>query len=365
MPVTISHLLEHLGRLAPWDKAGGWDPVGLQLGDPARTARSVAVVHEITEAAVDRLVAEPVDLVVAYHPLLFQPTTRLVSGRSATGRAFRLVEAGVALAVVHTAFDVAPGGAADALATALDLGEPRPFGPSWGPDTVTVVTFVPPPSTAAVTAAMAGAGAGTIGNYSACSFRSGGEGSYTAGESTDPTIGEAGSTHRTAEDRVEMVAPKRSLDAVVAALVGAHPYEEPAYTVYESRGNAGFIGRQGRLEQPRTLAAFAAVVESVLGGVIRVGGDLDRRIETVGVVPGSGGSFLGSVTGCDAVVTGDVTHHVARQALDRGLAVIDPGHAATERPGISRLYAAISQIVDAPVDLTDLAADPWEPAWKR
>jgi dinuclear metal center YbgI/SA1388 family protein len=364
MPITVDDAVAALGRTAPWGKAGGWDPVGLQLGDPHATVSSIAVAHELTEAVVDRLVARPVDRVVAYHPLLFRPTTRLVAGSSATGRAFRLVAAGIAVAVVHTAFDVAPGGGADALADALALGEVRPFGPNWGPDTVKVVTFVPVEHADAVAAAAAGVGAGVIGNYSACSFRTPGIGTFLAGDGANPVTGDIGALSAEEEIRLEMVAPGSAVDRVVAAVAAAHPYEEPAYDVYDVRGNAGFIGRTGRLPAPTPLRDLAARVAGRLGGTLRVAGDRDAPVSTVAVIPGSGGSFLAGTGGVDVVVTGDVGHHQARESLDRGTAVVDPGHAATERPGMARLYAAVAQIVDDPVDLSDLAADPWEPVWK-
>ncbi len=81
----------------------------------------------------------------------------------------------------------------------------------------------------------------------------------------------------------------------------------------------------------------------------------------VAVVPGSGRSFLGHARGADVLVTGDIGHHDARQAAEAGLAVIDPGHAATERPGLRRLYAAVAQIAADVVDLTGVDADPWQP----
>lgn len=356
----VADVVAALGAVAPLAKAAGWDPVGLQLGDDDAAASRVAVCHEVTEAVVARAVADAVDLLVTYHPLLFRPTTRLVADRSASGRAFRLIGAGVALAVVHTAYDVAAGGAADALAAALHLADVTPFGPSWGADAVKVVVFVPEDHADAVAAAMASAGAGTIGNYSACSFRSSGFGAFHAGDTTQPAAGTAGADNIEPEVRLEMVAPTSLLDRVVSSLVAAHPYEEPAFDVYEQRGNAGFVGRRGKLPDAAKLGDLAATVRQRLGGSLRIAGDREELIERVAVVPGSGGGFLAAAGNVDVIVTGDIGHHTARQALDRGVAVVDPGHAATERPGVASLYAAVARIVDDPVDLTGLDADPWE-----
>lgn len=110
------------------DTAAVWDPVGLQLGDPEAEVASIAVCHEVTEQVVARLEGSPVDLLVTYHPLLFEPVNRVLAGRTPSARAFRLLRAKVNLLVTHTDFDAAPGGAADALAGALRLRDPVPFG---------------------------------------------------------------------------------------------------------------------------------------------------------------------------------------------------------------------------------------------
>lgn len=41
------------------------------------------------------------------------------------------------------------------------------------------------------------------------------------------------------------------------------------------------------------------------------------------------------------IVTGDISYHEALDARERGLAIIDAGHAATEKPVINRLAALI------------------------
>ncbi len=342
-------MLAALDRVAPWGQAFGWDPVGLQLGDTAAPAGRVAVCHEVTEAVVAAVEADPPDLLVTYHPLLFRPTTRLVAGRSPAGRAWRLVRAGVAVAVAHTNFDAAPGGTADALAAALGLEAVTGIGPVWGADSVKIVTFAPEGAADAVTSALAAAGAGDVGNSTACSFR-------TAGVST----GRRGGADAVPEVRIEMVAPASRVDAVIAALAAAHPDGQPAYDVYERRGDAGFVGRVGGV-RPRRLGELAATVAAACGGVLRVAGDPAAEIARVAVVPGAGSDYAGAsrAAGADVLVTGDVTHHRARAALDRGLAVIDPGHAPSERPGVRNLYAAIRDAVGDAIDLTGHGASPW------
>ncbi len=345
----------------PFQRAAEWDVTGLQLGDPSRSVRTVAVCHEVTEAVVEAAEIRRPDLLVTYHPLLFTPTNRMTAGRSPAGRAFRLVEAGVALAVVHTAFDVARGGCADALASALALDSVRGFGHLQGASQVKVAVFVPPADADAVATAMTSAGAGTIGNYSGCGFRTMGFGSFTAGDSTSPVIGELGRPAVTDEVRLEMIAPTRLLDRVLSAVVAVHPYEEPAYDVFEVHANLGFSGRIGLLGGSTPLGDFAEAVGVALQApALRVSGE-ERLVSTVAVLPGSGSSMISAAAaaGADVFVTGDVSHHRAVEALDRGMAVVDAGHAPTERPGVRRLVDLVGATADV-VDLTSLDPTPWQ-----
>lgn len=352
---VIADILTALDEVAPFDRAIGWDIVGLQVGDSAAEVDAVAVCHDATGPVADAAIEASVGLLISYHPLLFRPTRTFTNGPDATGRAFRLAAAGVAVATVHTAFDVAPGGAADALAAAVGIVDPAGFGPMWGGDSAKVVAFVPAEEADAVAAAMAAAGGGTIGNYSSCSFRSEGVGKYTAGPGADPTVGMQGANTLN-EIRLEMNAPAGSVDAVVAALVAAHPYEEPAYDVYARRGDAAMLGRQGPIAAV-TLGDLAAAVAETLSCTPRVAGDMNRQVSSAAVLPGAGGDFI-TTAAADVVITGDVRHHEARLAMESGMAVIDAGHAATERPGVRALYSAVSQVAET-VDLTAVDADPW------
>jgi dinuclear metal center YbgI/SA1388 family protein len=360
--LRVRDLLDALARRAPVEKAAAWDPVGLQLGDPGAPVRAIAVCHEVTEAVLGSLEEDRVDLLVTYHPLLFRPVRNLVAGSGAGGRAFRLIRADVALACAHTNFDVAPGGAADALAESLGLRELEGFGPLYGTETEKVVTFVPEGDADRVLDAVVAAGAGTIGNYTHCSFRAAGTGTFYAAEGTDPVVGTRGELNREPEVRMEFVTPRARLEEVLSALVTAHPYEEPAYDVYARRGDAGLVGRIGAVERDLTLGALVGELADALGpAVVRFAGDPTQSVRRVAVVPGAGADFLAlaAARGADAMVTGDVSHHRAREALDRGMAVVDPGHAATERPGVRRLLEFVEGLGVPCRSLLDLDPDPW------
>jgi dinuclear metal center YbgI/SA1388 family protein len=346
--VNVGEFVHRLAARTHPERAAAWDAVGLQVGDPSAPIRMHRVVHEVTEAVTQRLEAEPVDLVVTYHPLLFRPTTRLVPGRSPAGRASRLLRAGVAVIVTHSDFDAMPGGMSDAMADALGLTDVRGFAPVTGVDQIKVVTFVPTQAVPAIIEALSEAGAGRIGDYERCAFTVDGVGRFVAGDSTNPAAGTAGQPNAEPEVRVEMVAPQQRLGSIVEALTATHPYEEPAFDVYPVASNHALGGRVG---------AFAGSWDDLLDRAIDVfqpdglrtaRAGAERAQLRVAVSPGSGESRIGAAAdnGCDVLVTGDISHHRMVEATDRGLSIVDVGHAASERPGMARLHAVVAEIVN-------------------
>jgi hypothetical protein len=96
-----------------------------------------------------------------------------------------------------------------------------------------LVVFVPEGSLDAVRDALFSAGAGRIGEYEHCSWYTHGTGTFLAGEAADPSIGERGREERVPELRLETVFPDERHEDVVTALRSAHPYEKPAFDVYQ------------------------------------------------------------------------------------------------------------------------------------
>jgi hypothetical protein len=95
-----------------------------------------------------------------------------------------------------------------------------------------LVWFVPEEALDATREAVFAGGAGRIGDYERCCWYTAGTGTFQGSAGTSPAVGEAGREERTPELRVETVVPAERADAVIAALVEAHPYEEVAYDLY-------------------------------------------------------------------------------------------------------------------------------------
>jgi hypothetical protein len=97
---------------------------------------------------------------------------------------------------------------------------------------VKLVWFVPMDALDVTCEAVFEAGGGRIGEYERCSWYTAGTGTFLGSEETHPALGERGREEHVAELRVETVVLEEDLEDAVAALLAAHPYEEPAYDVY-------------------------------------------------------------------------------------------------------------------------------------
>ena len=98
-----------------------------------------------------------------------------------------------------------------------------------------------------------------------------------------------------------------------------------------------------------TLGAFAEYVEKQLGGPVRRYGDLARPVYRVAVLGGAGEDYTAqalAAAGADVYVTGEMAYHKGLDAAENGLCVLEAGHAATERPGILALAAALQKAAD-------------------
>ena len=346
--------------------AEDWDAVGLVCGDPDAECGEALFAIDPVAATVDEAVERGVRLLVTHHPLLLRGVHGVPVTDYKGALVDRLVRNGVALYVAHTNADVASPGVSDALAAALGVRDLAPLSPGPPDDAAKIAVFVPPEATDRVVDALAAAGAGRIGDYARCAWWAEGTGTFEAGPGTDPAVGKPGERTETAERRVEMVVPLARIGDAIRALLAAHPYEEPAYDVLpvllpHDRG----VGRVGTLREAVTLGELAARVREALPATtnpVRVSGDPDRRVERVAVCGGAGDDLVDTArrAGADVYVTADLRHHPASEAAERGLALVDAGHWASEWPWLADAAERVAHKVgDVRTHVSTTVTDPW------
>ena len=363
MTVRLSDVVGVLEELYPPAWAQSWDAVGLVCGDPDALVRRVLLAVDPVEPVVRDAVEGGFDLLLTHHPLYLRGTTS-VAATSPKGRAVHaLVRGGCALHVAHTNADVADPGVSDALAARFGLRDLRPLQPA-PEDLDKLVVFVPVDDAERVLDAAAAAGAGVIGQYERCAWSTTGTGTFRPGPGASPHIGEVGRVERVEESRLEVVLPRSRRAQVVRAVRAAHPYEEPAYDVFELAPQAGprGLGRVGELPAPVTLRALTELASSVLPATawgVRSAGDPDQVVTTVAVCGGSGDSLLREAgRAADAYVTADLRHHPASEAPE-GLGLVDAAHWATEHPWLADAARRLSAATTVETVVHERVTDPW------
>ncbi|MBM4068154.1 MAG: Nif3-like dinuclear metal center hexameric protein [Planctomycetes bacterium] len=339
---TVAEIASFLDRLAPPALAADWDNVGLLLGDPASNVERLMTCLTVTPTVVAEAVAEHVQLIVTHHPILFRAVKRLTAATPDGQVLLPLLAAGIAVHSPHTAWDNARGGINDLLAGRLNLTDVKPLRPARDLRQCKIVVFVPETDLERVADAMFAAGAGNIGEYAQCSFRLGGMGTFFGSNASNPTLGQKGRREHVNEFRLETICPDGATDRVVAAMRRAHSYEEPAFDVYPLRpGESGpGLGRIGRLAQPTTLGDLAQATKHALkAGLVQIVGDDKRSVQTVALACGAAGDFLSDAAAAraDVFLTGEMRFHEYLAAQRQHVALLLPGHYATERPGIEVL----------------------------
>lgn len=332
MAMQLSQVVRILDSLVPLRYAESWDNVGLLVGDAQAPIERILVTIDYTAAVAQEAQEFGANLVVAYHPPLFKAVKRL-TGLPLIQQALRR---GIALYSPHTALDVAPGGTNDVLADLLGLQAVQPLRPSPGAATQHKLVFFAPRSAAdKVCEALFAAGAGRIGNYSHCSYRHLGTGTFLGEAGSKPVVGQAGQLEQLEELRVEMVVPSSQLEPVVAALRRAHPYEEPAFDLYALTAAPPHpgIGRVGSLVGTSRRQLIERVKTALNLPSLMVAGPLDGAAAKVAVCAGAGGELWEAARhqGADVLVTGELRHHDALAMAANGMCAITTFHTNSER----------------------------------
>ncbi|MGG0716465.1 Nif3-like dinuclear metal center hexameric protein [Robertmurraya massiliosenegalensis] len=338
------------------------DKIGLQIGSLNKPVSKVLVALDVLEEVVDEAIAENVELIIAHHPIIFRPLQKISTEQTSGRMIEKLIKHDIAVYAAHTNLDVAKGGVNDLLAEALGLTNTEVLVPTYEVKLKKLVVFVPEENVEELKLALGNAGAGSIGNYSHCTFSASGIGQFLPGENTNPYIGSQGKLESVEESRVETVFPAHLEKRVLSAMFKSHPYEEVAYDIYslDNPGESLGLGRIGYVNE-MSLEDFAEHVKKALGVTgVRVVGNLKNRIKKVAVLGGDGNKYFRSAKfkGADVYVTGDMYYHVAHDAMMEGLNIIDPGHHIEQimKKGVAEVLAKMCE--DKGLNVSFIASKP-------
>lgn len=96
-----------------------------------------------------------------------------------------------------------------------------------------LIFYVPVSHLETVKSALFKAGAGCIGDYEHCAWQTFGKGQFRPLNASKPFIGAINQLETLEEYKVEMVCESGQIKLALQALLTAHPYQTPAYRVFE------------------------------------------------------------------------------------------------------------------------------------
>lgn len=341
-------LMDAMDKLAPRYLAEDWDNVGLLLGSPSQEINKVLTCLDVTEAIIDRAIAENYDMIISHHPFLFRSIKRITTDKPLGRMIQKILSHNIAIFAAHTNLDTTFGGVNDVLAQHLNLTDVKPLTIGYREEILKLGVNVPVDYADKVREAIGKAGAGHIGNYSDCTFQYSGQGRFTPLEGANPFIGKQAKNEVVEEVRIETVMPAKIKNRVIKAMLKAHPYEVPAYDILPTQNcyYENGIGRIGILAEAMSIEYFAKMLKQNLpGNTFRLVKSNEKPVHKVALCSGAGVEFLdkAAMQGADTYVTGDVKYHDAQHAQELGINLIDAGHFGTETPVVETIANYLQQ----------------------
>ena len=332
--MKLRELITFLESLAPLDYQEDYDNSGLIIGNPDKEVTGALISLDCTEAVVDEAIAMGYNLVISHHPIVFRGLKKF-TGKSYVERVvMKAIKNDIALYAIHTNFDNVLVGVNKKICDILGVVNPSILKPKVGA-LKKLVTFCPNAAAWKVREALFEAGAGSIGNYSECSYNTEGFGTFKAGEGANPHVGEIGKTHNESEVRIETIYPAIIELKLIAALLEAHPYEEVAYDLYPVSNSYLQVGSGmiGNLENDQDEMTFLKLIKEKLNTkVVRHTPLTGKKIRRVAVCGGAGSFLLNNAlaAGADIFVTSDFKYHEFFDAEGK-LIIADVGHFESEQ----------------------------------
>lgn len=346
---TVKDVIDAMETIAPSILAVDGDPVGLHAGSPNRRVQKIMVALDASLAAIEEAEQYRADMLVVHHPRFYRGLSTVADTDASGRRAAAIIRSGIAVYSAHTNLDMAEGGTNDLLAELAGLTETEIVKVEKCERLLKLAVFIPETHMDKVLKAVCGAGAGHIGKYSDCTFRTRGTGTFRGGKNTKPFLGKPGVLEEADEYRLETVFGEFDAPRVIAAMLKAHPYEEVAYDLYPLLGgvNRYGFGRVGALPKRESLAKLAArMAKATASRMAQYHGIANTSMSRVAVWAGAGVDVKAVLASrADVIVAGEIGYHDLETFIDGGMAVITLGHGHSEEPILKLVSRALRQIL--------------------
>ena len=332
--MTVQDVINQLQELAPLSYAEDFDNVGLLVGDKSQEITGILVTLDTLEAVVEEAINNDCNLIVSFHPIIFKGLKKLTGKTYVERVVIKAIQNNIAIFSIHTALDNAFQGVNSIICNQLGLVNKNILIPSSG-TLKKLQTYVPKNNAESLRTALFSAGAGSLGNYDACSFNAEGLGTYRGNKNSNPSIGNKGELHSEKETTISVVFEKHLESKVLQALISNHPYEEVAFEVTTLDNTNPYVGMGmvGELETAKDEKECLEFIKRKMKATcVRHSNFLNKPIKRIAVLGGSGSFAIGpaKASGADLLVTADLKYHDFFSA-ENSFVLADIGHYESEQ----------------------------------
>jgi len=327
-------IIKNIESWAPKEIAWQKDNVGLQIGDTDRQIKNILLCLDINECVVEEALINKCNLIISHHPFFFSPIKKIDITNDHSARLIqKIIKHDIILYSAHTNLDYTKEGVSYQLAKRLELQNIN-FLVNLKTNQFKISVFVPEDACEKVADAIFSAGGGVIGNYSRCSFRTKGKGTYKGSGKSRLAIEKKEEYKIVDEVKLEIMVDRWKLNTVLSELKKVHPYEEIAYDVVPlDNQNVNYgIGAVGYLPKDYNQKDFFSfLADKLTVKNFRYTNGKNKMIRKVAVCGGSGSEYFQDAisNNCDAYITADIKYHTFQDA-ENEILLIDAGHYETE-----------------------------------
>ncbi|MDR0510138.1 MAG: Nif3-like dinuclear metal center hexameric protein [Rikenellaceae bacterium] len=134
--MKIREITDAVEAFAPLALQASFDNSGLIAGRPEREVDAALLCVDVTEATVDEAISLGAGIIVAHHPVVFNPLKRITGASYVERVVERAIRHDIALYAAHTNLDAAPCGLSHWLAALFGVREEAILEPQQGSETV-------------------------------------------------------------------------------------------------------------------------------------------------------------------------------------------------------------------------------------
>lgn len=311
--MKLKEIADFLENVAPLSLQEDYDNSGLLIGNKENEVKRALITLDVNEDVLDEAIEKKCDLIISHHPILFNGLKKITGQNHVARIVQKAIENRLSIYSIHTNLDnVFQNGVNQSMGEILTLKKMTVLDPKSN-RLNKLIFYSPEDEVENILKALHKAGAGNIGSYSHCSFRTVGKGVFMPNDLATPSIGTKNKMSSLDEMKVEVLIEDFQINAIVDLLKNVHPYEEVAYEVIPLRNENQEIGSGiiGELAEKMDEISFLSFLKERLNLQSIKYTPYKKEIKKVAIVGGSGSSWLtiAKKRGADAFITSDVKYH--------------------------------------------------------